>query len=122
MRLLAGSFGGRAEEKSAISSAVAITRVKALPPPPARHCPQHLPPTTTPTPTCRYDRVAALRLPAPHVGLEEPWERLPQALEALQGGGTVGKVVVVLPACGDEQQEEVEGAAAARAAGGPPGQ
>jgi hypothetical protein len=43
-----------------------------------------------------WDEVAALGLPRPHVGLREPWERLPAALEALQGGGTVGKVVVML--------------------------
>lgn len=36
----------------------------------------------------------ALGLPPAHVGLVEPWERLPAALEALQGGGTLGKVVV----------------------------
>jgi alcohol dehydrogenase len=43
-----------------------------------------------------FDQVQALHLPPPHVGLVEPWERLPAALEALQGGGTVGKVVVVV--------------------------
>jgi hypothetical protein len=43
-----------------------------------------------------YAHVDALRLPAPHVGVVEAWERLPAALEALQGGGTSGKVVVMV--------------------------
>jgi hypothetical protein len=50
-----------------------------------------------PTPRLRpAESVNALNLPPPHVGLREPWERLPAALEALQGGGTLGKVVVQL--------------------------
>jgi len=48
-----------------------------------------------------FDELQALNLPAPHVGVLEPWERLPEALEALQGGGTMGKVVVVVGAGGD---------------------
>jgi alcohol dehydrogenase len=43
-----------------------------------------------------YANVDELRLPAPHVGVTEPWARLPEALAALQGGGTLGKVVVVV--------------------------
>jgi hypothetical protein len=48
-----------------------------------------------------WDDVEALRLPAPHVGELHAWEGLPGALEALQGGGTIGKVVVELPSAGD---------------------
>ena len=43
-----------------------------------------------------YAQVEALQLPPPHVGMEVPWAQLPAALEALQAGGTTGKVVVVV--------------------------
>lgn len=43
-----------------------------------------------------FDEIEDLDLPPPHVGARVPWAQLPAALGALQGGGTVGKVVVTL--------------------------
>jgi len=43
-----------------------------------------------------YSDLDALALPAPLVGRTFPFAELPQALEHLQGGGSVGKVVVLV--------------------------
>ena len=39
-------------------------------------------------------REPAERLQPPHVGAVYPFERAPEAMRLLQGGGTVGKVVL----------------------------
>jgi alcohol dehydrogenase len=41
-----------------------------------------------------YRQLAALAPQPPHVGAVFPFERAPEAMRLLQGGGTIGKVVL----------------------------